>query len=473
MTNLSTDAIISTLPLSEPETVTEDRTEMYVRRALESTALRATFWTVANYGFSMALRVINSLLLTRLLMPESFGLMALVTTLVVGIGLMSDIGLGTSVIQNPRGDDPVLLNTVWTLQVLRSAGIFVVSLILAWPMSLFYHEPRLMALLPVLGANVLISGFSSTNLHTMYRHMGVRRLFLLDMVAQILGLLATAGCAILFKSVWALVIGTIVSTVCKLSFSYYRRLIPGIRNSFCWDRESVHGLVHFGKWILLSTAFFFFASQADRLILGKLISFSLLGIYGIAYSVSDIPRAIIYAFANRVGFPFIAKMAHLPLPEFRRMFLRYRLPTLLTGAVLLCLMVHLGGILVARMYDQRYYAAAWMVPVLALGLWHTLMYQTTMPALLSLGKSQYQAIGNALYCVTVLVAIPLFFHLNGMFGAVVAVAASDLPFYFVLVAGASREGISTWKQDLLATGFLLILLGLGLVLRRSIFGGFL
>jgi O-antigen/teichoic acid export membrane protein len=215
----------------------------------------------------------------------------------------------------------------------------------------------------------------------------------------------------------------------------------------------------------VSTAFFFFASQADRLILGRLVSFTLLGIYGIAYSISDIPRAVINAFANRVGFPFIAKMAYLPIAEFRKVFLRYRFPALIAGAALLSLMVHLGGFLVTKMYDHRYHAASWMVPILALGLWHTLLYQTTMPALLTLGKSKYQAIGNVAYCIAVITAIPLAFHFYGMFGTVIAVAAGDLPFYFVLVGAASREGVSTWKQDLQATGVFLALLGLGLIPR--------
>ncbi len=459
-----------TLPDLEAEAEELARVSVRANKALESTAIRATFWTVMDYGCSMALRVVNSLVLTRLLMPESFGLMTLVTTLVVGISLISDIGLGPSVIQNPRGDEPTLLNTVWTLQVLRGLGIFVVSLMLAWPMALIYHEPRLFALLPALGVNVAISSFNSSNLLTMSRHMGVRRLFVLDFTTQIFTLLVTAGCALVYRSVWALVIGAILSSIFKLAFSFYRRLIPGIRNSFCWDRESLHGLVHFGKWILMSTAFFFFASQADRLILGKLISFSLLGVYGIAYSVSDIPRAIIYAFSNKVGFPFIAKMVHLPIPEFRKVFLQYRLRILLAGAVMLCLMVHLGGFLVTMMYDRRYQEASWMVPVLALGLWHTMLYATTMPALLSLGKSHYQAVGNAVYCAAVITAIPLAFHFYGMFGAVIAVAAGDLPFYFVLVTAASREGVSTWRQDLKATGVFLVLLALGLALRKAILG---
>ncbi len=114
----------------------------------------------------MGLRVVNSMVLTRLLMPESFGLMTLVTTLIVGIGLMSDLGLAPSVIQNPRGDDPVLLNTVWTLQVLRGVGIFIVSLILAWPMSLIYDH-RLILLLPMMGVNVIVTSFYSTSIQAL------------------------------------------------------------------------------------------------------------------------------------------------------------------------------------------------------------------------------------------------------------------------------------------------------------------
>jgi O-antigen/teichoic acid export membrane protein len=461
---------LSTKEISLPEAVEgdRDRTDLQARKVLESKAVRATFWTVMDYGCSMALRVVNSLVLTRLLMPESCGVITHVSKLSVGVSHISDMGLGPNVIQSARGDEPALLNTVWTLQVLRGLGIFAVSLMLAWPMSMVYHEPRLVALLPALGISIVISSFNSTNLLSMARHMGVRRLFLLDITTQLFTLLVTAGCALLYRSVWALVIGAILSMAYRLSFSFYRRLIPGIRNSFCLDRESLHGLVHFGKWIVLSTAFYFFASQADRLILGSLISFSLLGVYGIAYSVSDIPRAVINAFAQKVGYPFIARLVHLPIAEFRRVFLRYRLRALLVGAGMLCLMVHLGGFLVTRMYDSRYHAASWMVPVLALGLWHTLLYATTMPALFSLGKSQYSAFGNALYCVAVVTAIPIAFHLFGIFGAVVAVAAGDFPLYCVTVTGASREGISTWRQDLLATGVFVALLGLGLVLRLSI-----
>jgi O-antigen/teichoic acid export membrane protein len=343
------------------------------------------------------------------------------------------------------------------LQVLRGLGIFVVSIALAWPMSRFYDH-RLLWLLPALGVNVVLTSFYSTNLLSMSRHLGVRRVFILDFSTQVVSLLITAALAWEFRSVWALVLGTILSTIYRLVLSFYRPLIPGIQNRFCWDRASLRSLVHFGKWILLATAFYFFASQADRLILGKLISFSLLGVYGIAFQVSDIPRQVINAFTQKVGYPFIAKMAHLPVADFRSIFLNYRFQTLVAGAAMLCAMVHGGGFLVGKMFDHRYHGAIWMVPILALGLWHTLMYATTMPALFSLGKSKYGAIGNGSYCVAAILGIPAGFFLFGMVGAVVAVAAADFPLYVVTVIGASREKVSTWRQDAIATAIFVVML---------------
>jgi O-antigen/teichoic acid export membrane protein len=447
------------------------RLEQSTRKALESKAVQATIWTITAYGSAMALRTVNSLILTHLLKPEIFGLMTLATTMILGISLLSDIGLNPSVIQNPRGDSPDFLNTVWTLQVIQNSSIFVILLCLAWPMSLFYRDQRVATLVIALSFTVFINGFYSSNLLSLSRHMGVRRLFVLDICGQFVSLLATVGWALLVgRSIWALVAGSLTSVSFRLAVSYFRPLVPGISNRFQLDKESVRSVLHFGKWIIIGTAASFFASQSDRLILGKLVSLSLLGVYGIAYSISDIPRSIISAFSQKVGYPFIAKMTHLPVQEFRILFLRYRIRVLAVGAFLLSLMVYLGGFLVTKMYDSRYHAASWMIPILALGLWHTLMYATTQPALYCRGKSNYQAIGNVFYCITSIVCISAGFHFWGMFGAVVAVAASDLPMYLVIACAASRQSISTWRQDLLATAIFVSFLGIGFAIRASILG---
>jgi O-antigen/teichoic acid export membrane protein len=437
-------------------------------RALEKTAIRASFWTILEYGSGMGLRVVSSLVLTRLLLPAYFGEMTLLTTLIVGISLLSDIGLAPSVTQSPRGDDPVFLNTAWTIQVIRGVVLWLVAIAISWPMAKFYHDPQLVWLLPVLSACTMLNGFNSTNLLSLSRHMEVKRLFLIDGAMSVTSLIVTIVWAYYWPSVWSIVWGQVIGTIVRLIISHIPSLTPGIRNSFHWDNDSVHSIVHLGKWILVATGFFFFASQADRLVLGKLVSLSLLGIYGIAYSLSDIPRAVILSLGGRVAYPFIAKMIHRPMDEFRPQFLRYRSYALLAGAFLLSIMATWGGLLIVHLYDARYREAAWIIPILALGLWQTLLYQTTYPALLSLGKAKYNAFGNVGWCIAMYTCIPIAFRFYGFHGAVIAIAAGDLPLYISMQIGATREGIRPVPQDLKLTGIFVAMLLICFFIKRSL-----
>ena len=435
--------------------------------ALESRALNATVWTIVQYGAGQGLRLVNSYILTRLLFPEAFGQMTLVTTLIVGITMLSDIGLAPSVIQSPRGDEPGFLNTAWTLQAMRGGALWLGALLLAGPAAKFYHDPHLLPILTVLALSTVITGFNSTNILTLSRHMGVRMQFLIEFSTQIVALIVTITCAYYWRNVWALVAGNLISNLYKLALSH-SSLVPGIRNKFRWEKDALKDILHFGKWIFLGTAFYFFASQADRLILGKDISLAMLGVYGIAFQMSDVPRSVINAFSSRVGYPFIAKIIHLPMPEFRRQYLHYRRYALLIGALLLSPLIVWGDLLILAIYRPAYAQAAWMVPILSIGLWHTLMYYTTSPVLFSLGKSKYNAVGNAVYCFTMLTAIPIAFHFWGLRGAVWAVAGGDLPLYCVLQFGSTREGVRPLKQDLQMTIVFIALLALEFASRHAV-----
>ncbi len=401
---------------------------------LKKQAVKSTAYIVGFYGVSIALRMVSSVVLTRLFSPQYFGLMTLLTTVLVGLNLFSHIGLGDSVIQSPRGDDPVFLNTAWTLQVIRGAGLWVLTILLAWPVARFYHEPRMMALFPVLGFGCVIAGFASPSLLSLARHMGVGKASMLELVGQVVYFVVTLVWALFDPSLWALVGGKTASELARTAISFY--IIPELRPGFVLDGECIRSLLHFGKWILVGTALTFLATQSDRLILGKLITIEALGVYGVAFSLSDMPRQIIALFCSRVGYPFIARFAQQPRKEYRTVFLKYRQPVLAVGGLGLILVICVGDQLVLHLYDHRYRAAAWMVGVLALGLWHTMLYSTLSPAILALSKAHYNAIANLVYCISLFTLIPVGFHFYGTLGAVVAVAAGDLPVYFVVLYAA-------------------------------------
>lgn len=427
--------------------------------SLKTLAIRGALWTLGSYVISQFLRFGSNILLSRLLFPELFGLMTIVNILIVGLQLFSDIGVGTSIIQNKRGNEPVFLNTAWTLQVMRGIALWLGCLLIAFPAAQFYREPQLLWLIPVVGLTTIISGFNSTSLFSLNRDINLGKLTLFHLTIQIVSLAVTLTWAWLSPSLWALVGGSIVSALLEMVWSH--RLMPGLTNRFAWEWEAAQSIFSFGKWIFISTALTFLAEQADRLILGRLIPFELLGVYGIAFTFADMPRQITMAVSSKVFFPTFAKMTDLPRSEFRAKILKNREPILVAIAFGIATMVCLGDRLILLVYDQRYAQAAWMLPILALGIWPRILTQTIDQVLFAIGAVRYPAMGCLFKFIFVLIGLPLGYTVMGLPGAVIVVALNDLPFYLAILIGLHREKLSVFVQDLKTTGiFLAILTGL-------------
>jgi len=427
------------------ETLSEAEVKQSHRNVI-SKAASGTVWTVLTYSAAQIVRLGSSIVLSRLFAPQYFGLMALLNTVIMGLTLFSDVGLAPSVIRSEEGDDAGYLNTVWTLQVIRGVALWAACVLFAWPIATFYNDQRLMVLVPVLGLSLVFSGFTSTSILTFNRHMEVRKVTLLELGMQLLQFAATVVFALVNRSVWALVIGKLVADFVRMAVSH--RLIQGYRNRFGWNKRVLGELIKFGKWIFASTALTFLSSQSDRLVLGKLVSMVTLGLYGVAFALADIPRQIIMAFRGYVGLPFVSKFSSLPRPEFRAILLRYRRIVLVAGAILLAIGVNCSDLFLIRIYDHRYRGAAWMVPILALGLWHTILYSTSMPCLTVLGKVSYTVIGYVFTAAVLILGVPSVFAAWGLIGGVWLIAFSDLPVYACNLWGLWRENLLTLRQDL-------------------------
>ena len=103
---------------------------------MKQKVLRAGSWVLLGHALSQALRLATNIVISRLLAPDAFGLMAVVVVLMVALALFSDLGINRSVIQSPRGHEPAFLDTAWSVQVLRGAAMAGVSLLLALGLAL-------------------------------------------------------------------------------------------------------------------------------------------------------------------------------------------------------------------------------------------------------------------------------------------------------------------------------------------------
>ena len=274
---------------------------LFQGKRLRARSLRATALVFGSMGVTKALQLGSNLILTRLLFPEAFGLMALVGVFIAGIQLVSDIGIRPSLIRSTRSDEPIFQSTAWTLQVVRGGWITGLSLLLAWPYSKVYDEPMLAPLISIVAFAALFSGFASIQNSMMARHLILGKVVTLQIVGRIVDVIVMVSFAWLFQSVWGLAIGNVVGTAVTTALSLI--FLPSPNHRFAWDRSVLDEIVSFGRWILLATLFTFLGNRGLQAVRGYLVDLDTLAFLHIALMFSSIVIEIVQRVLNTVGYP--------------------------------------------------------------------------------------------------------------------------------------------------------------------------
>ena len=173
--------------------------------------------------------------------------------------------------------------------------------------------------------------------------------------------------------------------------------------------------------------------------------------------------------ADHVLFPLLSKYKHLNRAQLRAKIRRQRLVTVLPLTLMVASLGVCGDFIMLFLYDARYEQAAWMFPLLAVGMWPLILYGTMDKSLYVIGRPQYVAYGNVAKFIYMLVVVPLAFRSFGPVGGVLAVALNDVPMYVVDNVALRRERLSLLGQDFATTALLAALIAAGLA-TRSAFG---
>lgn len=421
--------------------------------SLTARTLRGSSWLIIGYGGSQAIRLASNLVLTRILFPEAFGVMALVTMVLVGLMMFSDVGITPAVQRSPRGDDPDFLNTAWTIQIVRGLILFGFTLVLAQPMAAFYQEPDLALYLPLTGIALIFRGFLPSRVQTARRHLKFGRLTAIDLVSQALGVGIMVILALVTESVLALVAGPIFTALFELALSH--RYLEGIRNRPRIERPALHELVGFGSWVFLTTAFTFVSTQGDKAILGKFLSLDTFGIYNIGFFLASFPISMGLTVTRKTLIPVFRERPPQASAANRRNLRRLRF--LVTGGTvaMLAAMAFLGPWLVDFLYDERYRSAGAMLVIVAAGLIPQAIGLTYDHAALAAGDSRAVFFFAALRSTAQIGALLGGLVLFGLAGGLAGYGAALLLVHPALVALARKHG--AW--DALHDGVFLILGG--------------
>ncbi len=426
-----------------------------VRGAVKS----GVFWIIGAFGIMQLIRFGSNVVMTHLLEPQAFGLLALTFALIVGLHLFSEIGIRVSIIQNPRGDDRDFLDTAWTIQVVRGFMIWFASIALAWPVAFWrpQPEPKLLWILPAIGFMAVLEGFITTKLHSLYRHLHQRQAVLLESTASATGtavMLTWASLAPPENRLFALVAGPLTTSFMLLILSY---MLPGPRNRFRRDPESIKQLIHFGRWIFLSTICTFLADQSDSIVVSY-FSIAALGVYHLAKQIATIPSNLMGTLARQITMPLYSRL--LEAGENATIALhRVQAHTGAATALLVGGLIAIGPTLVRCLYDERYRDAMWMLPMLAVAFMIQIFDTTAASLLLAGGKSRVYALSNVVKVACLALFMPLGAWSDGIRGLIVAVILGETGRYLCTGIALRRNGFTIFRRDI-AWGMLAVVLGL-------------
>jgi len=412
--------------------------------SLKQRVLKGSMWTLLGHGANLGLRFASNLILTRLLFPEAFGLMALTQTFLIGLEMFSDIGIVPSIIQNKRGDEPDFLNTAWTVQVVRGVVLWLCACIIAIPVASFNQEPMLMQLLPASGLIVLINGFKSTKWATSNRNLVLARITAIELVSYIIALIVMISGALITRSVWALVIGSVVGSVAEVIASHL--LIKGEGNRFHWDPTAFQSMQQFGRWIFINTILGFLSSRGEFLVFGRLLGISTVGIYSLAFNLSRVFNELVIQISGKVLFPSYAELVRERPENLYSALRKSRLLILGAGWSVALFLVIIGKPLIDVLFDDRYSEAGWMLQVLSIGVMFNILNTSYDGILLSMGKAfmitRLMVIAVSLKFIAILVG----FYLAGKSGVIFGVAGAELLFYPFVAITFFR--ISLWQSEI-------------------------
>jgi O-antigen/teichoic acid export membrane protein len=323
--------------------------------------VRAMFWAYGSYVGSRLISVISIAILARVLVPRDFGLVALALTFIAFVDLVQGLGISEAlVIGGARGLEE-RAETAFVINVGSGFLLAALTAAVAPIAAAFFNQPRLIAIMPALGANFILIGLGTTHAGLALKAMDFRSRTIAELALAVVRGLISVVLALLGFGVWSLVVGYVAGTVAWDAALW--RLVSW-RPSFHPQKQHVRELLRFGGSLTGVALMGAFMAQFDNIVIGRVLGASQLGFYSIATRLPMLLILNLAVVAGRVLFPAFASLRERG--EMRRGVLTSLRYTAIVTLPLGLFLVILAKPLTLALFGDRWRPAIGAMQVLSL-----------------------------------------------------------------------------------------------------------
>ena len=408
------------------------------------------------------LRLVSSIIMTRLLTAEAFGVIGIITSVLVTFGLLSDVGITAFIMRHKGAEDKNFLNELWTLRLIRSIFLTVVVVLASYPVANFLGKPELQYVIALSAFTFALDGLDSLGSILALRGRQQKRLSQLDLLTHIINLAFMIILAIILRSFWAILIGNLVGQIIRGWLSY--RMFPDVRHRWRFSRDRMQELWKFSKFITGSTILTLIISQADKVVLAKVFPLETFGLYMVAAGLAGVPTGIASSYNDRILLPRYAEIARNNSEDLHHGYYAQRIRVHLIYAASVGLLAGCGPSTIEILYDPRYKEVAFFFQVLLLGSFFLFGNLAANHVMIVKGNTFFTLASNIVRLVFLCVVGFFAFRGYGPLGLIATVATVELvaQVYAWIVLRKHGLLIFSWDFALIGVGLAAFALGTGM-----------
>lgn len=328
---------------------------------LKQKAAQGVAWSVIQKWGREIITLITFVTLSRLLPPDTFGLVAMAAVFTSFIEIFLDQGLGAAIVQRPDLERDHLDSAFWT-NVVTGILLTVGSITSAGFVAEFYQEPRLAPILRWLSLSFILVALSSTQIAILQRRLSFKSLAARSLVANLAGGIVGVGMALSGYGVWSLVGQNLANGLAAVIVLW---TASKWRPRFYLSKKHFMDLFGYGISIIGEKVLLFFTRRSDDFLIGYYLGPTMLGYYTIGYRLLLVLIRLVTGITNSVAFPTFSRMQHEP-ERMRRAFYKVTQYTSLLAFPAFIGLAVLAPELVPVLFGEQWIPSIPVMQVLAL-----------------------------------------------------------------------------------------------------------
>ena len=262
-------------------------------------------WVSLLQAYTFISRLLINIILAKLLIPDDFGLVAIIVVFTEVMTSIADLGFNAALIQKRSINDKDI-NTAFFLNAGLSILLTVIVFFSASYIAGFYNDIRIVPLVKILSFIIIVRAFSSVQIALCDRKLDFKKVVIISSIAITISSIVKISLAYLDYKAQSIVIGELVNhSIIAILFWFYSSWKPNILEI---SYNSFRKLFSFGYKIMLTSSVSLISQKIDILVIGKLITAFYVGIYSFSFMISTVVVGFINSVVSRVIFPSFSRI---------------------------------------------------------------------------------------------------------------------------------------------------------------------